>query len=613
MLDFNDVELLVPEKYSFVGIEKRGDALQFCLPKGFSKHLDEFESFEKKRDLFFLLYRVLDKFKNISIEKGYIADGSNTTARDRDGLLRSKEGSEIAESEEEENIFYSKLDLIGGILEAYDELKILSLAYRLGKTEEVDHSKIHKFLHQAVFLPNNAAYVDYMVLPRPQVQFEKTDIVAMYCYIFQEIKLQIEEEVKPEIIALAEDFRQHYIASEYGLFDEQYFDQVLDTLKEALELIERNTPLKDPDYWEFHDAIELFLYGELTQTEEGEIWGIKNFHSVWESICLTWLIQRSYVLHVDIKFIPDLLVSKWKATLKNYDISKAFCFNQVKLIPDALTRSDKVDLFDRTYKIYKDNWDDSDYRTTFKYRDFRIKVARPSQNKFQHIAQELQREYESSYTEITIHKRLPKPYYSFWDVSKHAEDIQAQFLLMHYFNHFFSIAIEGGAISWEGFLDVVLKPIGISVDSYNQNFIAESPEAEVFTRSLFRSRPQEQYNFYYRPVEIKQMFDLFVKKYYEYYVFLYIIDIKYSDSEYFFNPKNIEEIKSRSVRKQFVYEHLVQKALEKDQVQSAIKSTFWLPGCLQSSIEEDGPKFMDGYIKLKQLDFIQLAKIYLNS
>lgn len=97
--------------------------------------------------------------------------------------------------------------------------------------------------------------------------------------------------------------------------------------------------------------------------------------------------------------------------------------------------------------------------------------------------------------------------------------------------------------------------------------------------------------------------------------YINIIDIKYDKTSYFLDPQNIENIKDRSVRKQFVYEYLMQKEVKKFPKylnQLKIRSSFWLPGYNQTSMIEDGQKFMDGYIRLKTVDFVKLAESYVS-
>ena len=87
------------------------------------------------------------------------------------------------------------------------------------------------------------------------------------------------------------------------------------------------------------------------------------------------------------------------------------------------------------------------------------------------------------------------------------------------------------------------------------------------------------------------------------------------DSDYLKDSNKIEEIKSRSIRKQFVYEYLLQKNLEKRKdgfSDLRIRSSFWLPSYRPDdpNLIEDGETFMDGYIQLKNVNFAVLAESY---
>lgn len=129
----------------------------------------------------------------------------------------------------------------------------------------------------------------------------------------------------------------------------------------------------------------------------------------------------------------------------------------------------------------------------------------------------------------------------------------------------------------------------------------------VFSESLFR---------YYSIENIRREFANFIQQVFSQYEdFFEIIDVKYLISNYFCAHNNIKDIKHRCVRKQFVYEHLLQKALERKYPQfgnSSIYSSFWLPSYrpYDSNLLENGSTFIDGYIQLKNVNFILLAKSY---
>ncbi len=610
MLDYNCLELIVNDRYSFVGIERRDDRLYFYLPKGFNSDDETLQTFSAKRDLFFLLYQVFDKFKQICVEKGYLEENSEILAGDRDGVIKTSRGSAVGESDDEDEIiFYGKLSTIEGILSAYDEPKILSLVYRLGKVETIDYSKFHKFLHRAVFLPNNAAYIDYMDLPRKQVQFTTTDLVAMYCYLLYEIKLQLNQEVRSEIKALAEQFRQEYIGADYGLFEEDFFEIAIDTLKEALEVIDRNTPLKDADYWQFYEAIELFLYGELQHTEEGEIWGINNFYSVWESMCLTDIVKTTEprrLLYLDRQFVSDTILASVDETKKAIDLSDTFYINGSRLRPDAVVIYPISNLIGkRSYKISPDQWNDRGYRTSFdllgESLDNFIKIAcmDPEQPKNMHTFVWLEELYETSGSTLIINRRLPENFYSFWKID--TDDLYLEDLhKMYYFNHIFACAYNRGIVACNSFDKDVLKVLGI-------------PKNTIVLLSLFR----EGIYTYYRINELAEMFNSFSKKLHQRFSLgLTAIDVKYADTAYYLDSENMEEIKNRSVRKQFVYEYLIEKTIDRSYSNLKnikIQSEFWLPKSGQDADIKETASFMDGYIQLNQRDFQNLARNYINS
>jgi hypothetical protein len=608
MINFNSLKLKVPDNYSFVGIQKQDDELYFYLPKGFDAGRSELDTFVGKRDLFFLLYKIFGTFKEICIEKGYIDDIGELGTQDRDGVINSHRGSEIEDEEDDsENIFYSKLDIITHFLKAYEEPKILALAYRLGKSNKFDVSQIHKYLHQAVYLPNHAAYVDEMLFPRRVMQFESTDIVTMYCYLFCEIKQQLGEVVNAEITALAERFRQHHLGNQDSLFDEHSYEQVVDILKDALETIDHNTPIKDADYWQYYEAIKLFLYGNWHQAENGEIWGIKNFHSVWESMCLTYIVQivdPSLLLHLDARYLSSRTVERAKSSAKLIDLSNAFNINGSSMIPDAIVfESITHKIKDKkTYKVCADNnWNDYGYKTIIHGLGLNKEAKVGYIGQGHNTIEKLKELYQQDMCEnVIIDARLPKIFYSFWEIEC---ALDSEYLhKMYYFNHLFYLAIKNQITDWDRFNTKILQPLGIFSGP-----LYRDPRFDVFKLSLFR----------YRDVEwVKEKFNNFIQQFLNQYdLFVGVIDIKYLDPKYFQDRNKIEEIKRRSIRKQFVYEHLLQKTLEKrkDQYSNlSIQSSFWLPSYQpdDSELLQDSLPFMDGYIKLKNVNFKLLAETY---
>lgn len=586
MINFSNLELRVNKKYSFVGIEREENRLLFHLPKGFPSDDISLDTFDSKRDLFFRFYKVFKVFEGICAEK----NETKNKISDRDGVAKENEGAEITvQPEHEETIVYSKVDFLDSILDVYDELKILALVSRLGRSEAIDYSQLHRYLNRGVFLPNNAIYIDSMTLPRLEVRYDETDIATMYSYILTEVKQQLDEAVSPEIIALSERFKQKYIGFDGSLFSGEYYQQIMDLLKDALELIDDRTPLKDADYWDFYDALETFLFGEINENKKGEIWGVNNFHSIWESMCLTYLVKTSRVsdiLHIDEKFVSSQL--KWEDANSIFDFPpNMFEFNKTKLRPDALTKNRTIDTLDKTKKLkikdFKESkWrDDKEYKTTFIYQLEFNDDNSPTREKRLEIKKAYREQLPGTHTkELKLEEKL----YSYWWIE--AID-KMEILMVKKFNHVFYAAFIKRLFSLEEFSSFFNVP--------------------AFTSSLFRIGIAEKY------ASVEDIYKEFVH-FCKVIFYFNLIDIKYLNFDDFVNAANVEEIKRRSVRKQFVYEYLIQKQLEKSEKlfkEWEIKSEFWLPVYSPDGpIFSEGPEYLDGYIKLVGVDIIRVIDKY---
>jgi hypothetical protein len=420
----------------------------------------------------------------------------------------------------------------------------------------------------------------------------------MYCYIFVEVKQQLGEEIISEIQALAEGFAHRYLDAENSLFNEESCIQTVDILKDILETIEHQTPIKDADYWDFHNAIELFLYGELSQQEEGEIWGINNFCYVWESMCLTYLaksIDSSRLLCVDSNNLSSDIITRIKNKPKLLNVNNAF----KNLRPDAVVLDNLYNIqqieITSNYHLRWSNWNDYHYETAFYctnpyFEKKPLKIVYANQQKNNHTFYELQKLYitpTNQHHYLLINDRLSNAFYSFWLID--TETLNHEVLsLMYIFNHVFYVAIENGIYTKDKF----------------SNFCTNL-EGDVFKISLFR----DAYNFHSNP---GKLFEDFVQAI----TFLNIIDIKYKPVSDYFDESKHEEIKSRDVRKQFVYENLLQQHIKNknndNPNQLKIKSSFWLPTDDESQhMTKIGKQYLSNYIELNKVSFNIVAKSYL--
>ncbi|BAQ66989.1 hypothetical protein [Geminocystis sp. NIES-3709] len=318
-LNFAEFSLKVGET-SFVGCNRSqdGSGFDFNLPNGFEKFKEEFdknnssEKFNQVRDLFFLMYRVLRKFEQDNLGNGRFKTKDTNSNKTQDKTMLSQGGKTLEPEDDEDGdqcILYSKITQIEKILEAYDELAIYSIQKRVRRTEEIDYAQIHKYLDRAIYLDyseeDHVIHIESMDLPRLTIHYESTDIIKLYCFILYAIIEQLQEDVPENVLArtqeirfLAEQFRDEYLTHDQSLFDSDSYEETILILKEVFDNIDRNTHYKDPDYWQFYEAIETFLYGSLnSDSNDGEFWGIKGqqgFSYVWEDMCQTYFFKKYF-------------------------------------------------------------------------------------------------------------------------------------------------------------------------------------------------------------------------------------------------------------------------------------------------------------------------------
>lgn len=613
MINFSRIKIKFSENqlYSFVGIQKCQDDLLFHLPKGLKNNLELFNAYEIKKNLFFLLYKTLKKFASICEEKGYF---HKNIISDRDGVIKFESGSGESVNTNETITLYNKLNFLDSLLEKYDELKIMSLAYRLGATEHIKDDRIYSNLHRANFLENGAIYLDTMQCPRPEIHFQQTDIIYLYCYLLTEVKYQLEEEVTSEIESLAERYKEKYLYSNSSLFNQSTYEQTLDLLTQSLEDIDHKTVYKDSDYWDFYEAIEKFLYSDFDKYGDGEIWGINNFCNVWESACLSYLLKtysQENILLLDTQYLDREEIKTYQVSAKILDLDNNLWTikvnnNQKNLRPDSVVIKNKqpVDRQNYSYKLYRDRWNDYSWETIFRYITHNdkshIRIAFRGQEKNQEIIEALENHFKSStnipnkikninkhiYKSISIDKKLPDNFFSYWELPQNLTD--DDLIMMQNFNHIFYQAffiqslktsddfVEKFALGEE----LIIQDIGNQYFGFNKN------KYDDFLMSINNLLSIE------------------------------IIDFKYISEEEIRNKENIEQFKSRSIRKQFLYEYLLNEYLVKQyQIkQPKISSCFWIPKYnLGEEIIVSGNEYLDGYINLALVNPVKLLQSYVQS
>lgn len=289
MFNFNELAIVQPNepncyRGSFVGIrqDKYLEKMAFTVPKGF----ENFEvNYENVKNLFFSMYRTFDKFLENAKKNENLDD--KPTGKDNTQIDSHNGTYTFTDEDNNDIILYSKIDLIDSIFQLYKEMEIESLIQELGLIEDIDYSKIDRYLDKGIYLDNHAIFIENMVGYRNIVRGVPSELIEIFCYIYHELANELKQEVSESIKEISFNFSYKFLSPEQSLFSEYSFEWTMNTLKDCLDNIHKTTAYKNGQYWDIYEAVEHFLYGSLefdSQSNQG-FWGIDNFSYIWEEMC----------------------------------------------------------------------------------------------------------------------------------------------------------------------------------------------------------------------------------------------------------------------------------------------------------------------------------------
>lgn len=626
MFDFSSLEPVSGnDRYSFVGISDG----KLRLPTGCDAWVDLINGtpdaeakFLAVREAFLCLFKILRKFRSTRYTE---------LKNDRDSAQKGQNGGrEILYVLDNvgEVIFYHHLEFLDSILDSHNDLSILSLAQRIGRSERINYEKMHKHLDRAHFMNDDTFIVNEMLLPRNELVFEPLEMVQLYCFVLFEVRKLLGDEytVTSDIRVLAEQFFERHLAAGDSLFSFDSWARTRSILRERLEIIDANTTYKDDTYHDLYNALERFLWGCSSPDTKGHQWGISAFAPVWESMCLGYVYktQSKQLVACDTSNIPDKALNKIQHLTHHDELDidgkiislrstkefyKIFIVNGTQVFPDCVICNDIEAHKNSWYKEYKVSSLADNQRigsATAKIDHAFIPIwqginsrSGPSQRTQAAALESLLRTGTSpgSLTAFFLGRAISGAFES-TTTPKDAREIIFDKIIRekHAFQYYIHL-LRG--MAWEVYFHKDDSVRATSAINHRKSLFSYKLLIEVI--EVNKNNPQIN--------ELSDFIDTIEWLIKGMPAPCTVIDFKYLQAEYFENPKNKENIRSRSIRKQFIYEYLIAKASGGDR---PVKSEFWIPA-YDDDIEriDLGPvQFLDGYIPLRRMNVLAIAEAY---
>lgn len=338
---------------NFVGFRIEGGKRVFVLPKGcdtLAEELtDQFASaseearrngFDTMTRVFFTMYRVFRRFEAESMaDQNRKSREFHTKHTGSDPYHRPEGGGVSLETtfggdEDIRPMFYSKLAWLDELLERCPELEYADVDEVRRSTDEIDYSRLHQYLHRAIYLEDDVAYVDRMETPLPVILYQATDLIRMLCFFQEEVRRQLDPHgmsVSRRVSELATEFRDRYLTPSASLFAYDSFRLCILTCRDVLEQIYRQTGYKSDQFLDLYEVAERFIHGEnCSDKPDGYEWGIDNFSHVWEDICHYYLFREK-------KFVDSVNKVNIQYADTNIKVNGQFVANEGKGLHESPT------------------------------------------------------------------------------------------------------------------------------------------------------------------------------------------------------------------------------------------------------------------------------------
>lgn len=244
------------------------------------------------RDAFRLLYMAFAAFSHVQ---------SNVAHTQRqDGVEADTVGRGLAKAPA------SFVDAYGidSLFNRSNPLRLLSLRPQMARRQDGDLKHADRHLHHALFNVDDAPFFPKLPTRRSVCERGTADIVGLYFFLAEDFYrnlLRIDPGViwgrfTMDALQRATDFRHRHLRPGDSLHEgDEWAQELLQRrLQQLLRTCYRQATLRSTEFLALYAALERYLHPALAgSVQQGQVWGMRDFWPVWESMCLHEALQQA--------------------------------------------------------------------------------------------------------------------------------------------------------------------------------------------------------------------------------------------------------------------------------------------------------------------------------
>lgn len=248
------------------------------------------------RDAFRLLYLAFAAFRNVQSDLGH--------APQQDGVEADTHGRGLAAAPAS----FVDAIAIDSLFNHSNPLRLLSLRSQIARRQDGNLKYADRQLHHALFNDDDAPFFPKLPTQRSVCERGTADIVGLYFFLaddFYRNLLQIDPGIiwgrfTMDAVQRATDFRHRHLREGDSLHEGDAWAQelLLRRLQQLLRTCYRQATLRSAEFLSLHAALERYLHPALAgSVQQGQVWGMRDFWPVWESMCLHDALQQASDTH----------------------------------------------------------------------------------------------------------------------------------------------------------------------------------------------------------------------------------------------------------------------------------------------------------------------------